>query len=137
MRNDLHLAIDSITGEPIDNKGMGIMEQLEKAHKSDYKMYTGSSGIAMVKQLIRNMYPLTIFTDLLVFPHFEPYKVKIRVPFDSLYLRGEIYVTPKELKGWQSINEHPLDQILYSHARDFEIKMMKRLRAYIELENEL
>lgn len=137
MRDDLHLAIDEITGKPIDNRGMGIMEQIEKAHRYEYTSYTGSFGMKQFKQAIRAFYPLTMFTDLLVFPHFEPYKVKIRVPFDSLYLRGEIYVTPKELKGWQSINEHPLDQILYSHARDFEIKMMKRLRAYIELENEL
>ena len=44
--------------------------------------------------------------DLLVFPHFNAIEKSI----------------------------HPLDEMLYLHARQFEIKQMKRVRAWIEIE---
>lgn len=46
------------------------------------------------------------FENLLLFPHFKPIETI----------------------------SHPLDEMLYSHARLFEIKQMKRLRNWIEIE---
>jgi hypothetical protein len=58
--------------------------------------------------------------------------------FDPLKQIKEL-VSVNSLPHFNSIQKikHPLDEMLYEHARQWEIKFMKRVRNFIELEEDL
>ena len=68
----------------------------------------GKFGMRQLMSLFSKRDEMQSFKDLLVFPHFNAIEKSI----------------------------HPLDEMLYLHARQFEIKQMKRVRAWIEIEED-
>lgn len=101
-------------GEEI-SENMGIWERMNHSdncseNKYTYRIMGGMSLLREMKKLIQNMNGETDDTvkleDCLIFAHFSPIKFV----------------------------KHPLDVMLYSYAREFEIKQMKRIRNLIKLE---
>lgn len=84
----------------------------------------------MVNKWARNLNgidDMASFKSLLIFPHFKKYWKYDQEARDKLFTLSAL--------GY-SFKEHPIDEILYSHSRDYEIKAMKRIRAWIEIEEE-
>ena len=90
-------------------KPMGILERVMN-HGREYTYMTGAFGMSEFKRLIKMMNPLHCFDDL----------------FDLQYL--------KPMPNFETATI--FDKICYHYARQSDIRTMKRLRAYVELENE-
>lgn len=104
----LKYGIDSITGEIIKPFG-GIIDAIRNGGR-EYTYMTGSFGMAEFKRLVRVLDPLHCFDDLFNFQYLKPME-----NFETATI---------------------IDKICYHHARQSDIRTMKRLRSYVELENE-
>lgn len=107
MFENLKYDINAFTGEI--EKPMGIIEQVMKGGR-EYTYMTGSFGMAEFKKIIKMMNPLHCFDDLFNFQYLKPMP-----DFDTATT---------------------IEKIIYNHCRESDIRTMKRLRAYVELENE-
>jgi len=117
MRNDLEHDICPKCGEWHDDTGKGIWWQLSNpcaGHTQEYRMLTGRAGMALIKEALSMLgYEETRYTfaGLLEFEHF------------------------KAMPNYKEATW--LERNCYSLARDMEVKQMKRMKAYLQLEEDL
>jgi len=116
MRDDLHCDVCSGCGETIPINA-GILYHATHACPLNivkYRMPVGMSFLRMWDEMVSEMVgkgdSMRPFRDLLNFPYL------------------------KKMPDIQTASI--IDRIIYSHCRDSDIRTMKRLRAYIELEED-
>ena len=108
MRDDLQYDLCEGCGER-SPKGQGLIPMVTHACPLNTVTYrAGKFSMRHLRQLFGGRDPMASFKELLDFPHFKKMEVD-------------------ENTTWYDMNA-------YGHARDLEIKWMKRLRAYIDLE---
>ena len=91
----------------IEPKGL-IPTIMHSCPKNQVNYWGSSFKLRHFKNLLSGVDELQSLKDLLKFPHFKAIKEIV----------------------------HPLDEMLYAYARELEIKMMKRLRIWIDIEDE-
>lgn len=112
MRDDLQFRLCNGCGEKAPGPGDGILAMLNHSCPGNTVTYRPSRfTFKKLQYLITGVDPIKPFKDLLQFPHLMP------------------------MPDFETAST--IDKILYSHARDSDIRTMKSLRAYIELEEEL
>jgi hypothetical protein len=119
MRDDLQYDLCEKCGEYHNTEGWGILERVSHpcgGETHTYRMLVGHSFLRMFNEMIRQMYgsgrsAMQDFYDLLVFPSF------------------------KKMPNFE--NASYMDKFIYSVTRDMDVAAMKRLRKYIELEEDL
>lgn len=132
MRTDLDKDLCIGCGE-ISPLGQGIIAYASHscaANTYTYRMMHGMSMFRSLQYVLNGESEMKSFEDLLVFPHFHAYSTSVNctIAYDP--------ATDRTMITSVVAIEHPLDKILYSHARDFEVKTMKRIRAWIDIEEE-
>lgn len=106
MRNDLQYDLCPGCGE---RSPRGIIEHVQHSCPlNTFTYYVSKFSIRQFHHLVSGESPLLPFQELLYFKHFQA------------------------MPGFDTASE--IDKIIYSICRDSDIRTMKRLRAYIELE---
>lgn len=112
MRSDLEHDICPKCGEWHDDTGKGIWWQLSNPcadNRRTYRVLTGRAGMEIFRQLFSEH----------------------RDPFDGLLEFGHFKAMPNYKEAtW-------LERNCYSLVRDMEVKQMKRMKAYLQLEEDL
>lgn len=112
MRNDLQYDLCTKCGEWHDDSDKGIWWQLNHpcaGNRITYRIMTGRAGMEIFNSLFAEH--VDPFEGLLDFPHFKA-------------------MPDYETASW-------LEKNCYSLARDMEVKQMKRMKAYLQLEEDL
>ena len=104
----------------VSPKGQGIFAMVSHSCRLNTVNYRpGNFTMRKLTNAFLGKDPLKSFKELLRFEHFEAY--------DGIVLP----------KNWIDKREHPLERMLYAHARNFEIKQMNIIWEHIDLEEEL
>lgn len=135
MINEIYYNCDLITGEVITPFNGGIFDQVRR---SNITVYTGQFGMKELRRAIAQLDktdPYRNFVNYEMFPHL--------MPLSNRFINK---VLSEPVIGWVDghmrhstpiVPYHPLDEMLYQHGREFDRKVLKRVNAFIEAEQEL
>ena len=135
MINEIYYNCDLITGEVITPFNGGIFDQIRR---SNITVYTGEFGMKELRRAIAQLDgkdPYRDYVDYKMFPHLKALSNKFNntvliepvISWVDGHMRCSIPIKPY----------HPLDEMLYAHGREFDRRVLKRVNAFIEAEQEL
>jgi hypothetical protein len=133
MINEIYHDCDLITGEVITPFSGGIFDQVRR---SNVTVYTSQFGMKELRKAIAQLDgndPYRDYINYEMFPHLKRMKT-----FIDLHQTMEVGVYSNYYSWLEKISKpHPLDEMLYQHGREFDRKVLKRVNAFIEAEQEL
>lgn len=137
MINEIYYNCDLITGEVITPFNGGIFDQIRR---SNITVYTGQFGMKELRRAIAQLDgkdPYRDYVDYKMFPHLDGIRRTMSARIFMIDMSDDKPFSDPISLGSRDYPMHPLDEMLYAHGREFDRKVLKRVNAFIEAEQEL
>ena len=136
MINEIYYNCDLITGEAITPFSGGIFEHV---FRRNVTVYTSQFGMKELRKAIAQLDgndPYRDYIDYKMFPHLDRIRPTMSARIVMIDLSDDSPYTKPISLGSRDYPMHPLDEMLYTHGREFDRKVLKRVNAFIEAEQD-